>query len=309
MLCYIVSKVKEKNAMKKIKPNEEIFLRRGEEDEKQQLKLDIIQCSLMYLDNWTSNHSFGNFWHLYWNSRSGASVFFEGKHINLTSKHVYLIPAYTLFSTRLTGPVNHFYVDFTVNSHFENMKKGIYVLPVDFMLEKLSLFRNCRSNMRMTIVNSLVWYYLSLIGEENFTGPDEKKLDPRVARAIAIMEKDLSAADVIGNICRKIAICPAKFYQLFKKETGKTPAQFFTELRLERATNLLSHTNESIDDIARQTGFANRYHFSRRFKEKTENTPAHYRRCSPFSSVAAQHASWIIRYYEEEKIGSPDKEK
>lgn len=261
-----------------LKLEKNIFLQWRQEEERQPLHLDIFQSAYLNLTDWTSNRSFGNFWHLYWNARSGASVHFEGRNYPLNSKHVFLIPGHTLFSTKLVRPVPHFYVDFTVNSHFRNLKRGIYILPVEYMKERLPFFiRSETFQERKVLLYSLIWHYLSLVRREDFQEPEAKKMDPRIAKAIEIMENEMGSVNLIAKVCRRVNMSPNSFYLLFKRETNKTPLWFLTQLRLGRASYLLEHTDESIDEIALATAYSDRYHFSKRYKQKTGFTPVQYR--------------------------------
>ena len=100
----------------------------------------LLDCGFLRLSDWNSNGSFGTFWHIYWNSASGASILFEGKRYHLNSHTVYLIPAYTSFSTKLTKTLRHFYIDFSVDGYIAGLKKDIYSFPDDYFKTWLPLF-------------------------------------------------------------------------------------------------------------------------------------------------------------------------
>jgi transcriptional regulator GlxA family with amidase domain len=59
---------------------------------------------------------------------------------------------------------------------------------------------------------------------------------------------------------------------------GDRAARYVTEMRVREAAKLLLQTDASIDAIAEQTGFPNRAHFSRVFKQVTGAAPAGFRR-------------------------------
>jgi transcriptional regulator GlxA family with amidase domain len=68
------------------------------------------------------------------------------------------------------------------------------------------------------------------------------------------------------------------FIRLFSSQIGKPPQQYYREKRIERACWLLNNSKASIEQIANETGFVDRYHFSKVFKTSTGETPASYRR-------------------------------
>ena len=68
------------------------------------------------------------------------------------------------------------------------------------------------------------------------------------------------------------------FISLYKEVTGQGFWDYVTSLRIRRATELLVTTDDTIGNIARAIGYKNEYHFSRKFKEITGDSPSQYRK-------------------------------
>ncbi|AMA49699.1 MULTISPECIES: AraC family transcriptional regulator [Flavobacterium] len=69
------------------------------------------------------------------------------------------------------------------------------------------------------------------------------------------------------------------FCRYFKIRTNKTFFQFLIELRIEKASRLLTSDNEiSVIEIAELTGFNNISNFNRKFKEIKKISPMNYRK-------------------------------
>ncbi len=68
------------------------------------------------------------------------------------------------------------------------------------------------------------------------------------------------------------------FIILYKEVTGQGFWDYVTGLRIRRATELLVTTDDTIGNIARAIGYKNEYHFSRKFKEITGDSPSQYRK-------------------------------
>ena len=64
---------------------------------------------------------------------------------------------------------------------------------------------------------------------------------------------------------------------LFKKEKQSTFVKYLTSVRLEKAKEYLSLTNEKIIDIAGKCGYNEVYYFSHSFKKYTGVSPKKYR--------------------------------
>ncbi|GHF78848.1 AraC family transcriptional regulator [Thalassotalea marina] len=63
----------------------------------------------------------------------------------------------------------------------------------------------------------------------------------------------------------------------FKKHLKKTPKQFITQLRLEKARRLLVETNIAIADVGERAGFADHSYFSKQFKLMFGKLPSEFR--------------------------------
>jgi len=71
------------------------------------------------------------------------------------------------------------------------------------------------------------------------------------------------------------------FCNLFKEKMHVTFWEHITNLRIEKAKQMLVAGNEKINDIAIIVGYLNASHFGRIFKKATGVTPADYRRLAP----------------------------
>ncbi|MDF2921179.1 MAG: AraC family transcriptional regulator [Paenibacillaceae bacterium] len=81
--------------------------------------------------------------------------------------------------------------------------------------------------------------------------------------------KDLSAQFFINQVY----CC-----QLFKKNLGKTFSEYVSELRINKARELLKQTDLSIEEIAIKAGYVDYYYFNKVFKKHCGMTPAKFRK-------------------------------
>lgn len=63
----------------------------------------------------------------------------------------------------------------------------------------------------------------------------------------------------------------------FAEETGMSVSEKLTEIRIDKAKQLLISTKMSIRDIAAETGYESEFYFSKKFKQKEHIPPATYR--------------------------------
>ncbi len=65
--------------------------------------------------------------------------------------------------------------------------------------------------------------------------------------------------------------------RLFKQKTGMTPKNYIDHLRAQLAAEMLASKSRAIKEIAKELGYPDPYHFSRRFKMLTSFSPQNYR--------------------------------
>lgn len=92
------------------------------------------------------------------------------------------------------------------------------------------------------------------------------------------IELNLTAEINIGLLAEQCAMSERNFARAFKADIGFSPMQYITRRRLERARLLLEEGAQSLESIARVTGFVTLTRFSNAFKELFHTTPGQYRK-------------------------------
>lgn len=82
----------------------------------------------------------------------------------------------------------------------------------------------------------------------------------------------------IQEIADIATLTPQSFCRFFRKSTRKTYVTFLTELRINKAKELLKSQGLSVSEISYQSGFNNLSHFNRQFHKLTGETPSGYRK-------------------------------
>ena len=100
------------------------------------------------------------------------------------------------------------------------------------------------------------------------------EVDLLVQRARCLFEEYIYDHIEMKDLAKILNIDYSEFRKIFKKYTGMSPYQYFLNLKINRAKNLLSQDNYSIKEIAYKLAFENQYYFSRLFKSKTGIPPS-----------------------------------
>ncbi|MFM0340501.1 helix-turn-helix domain-containing protein [Paraburkholderia fungorum] len=105
----------------------------------------------------------------------------------------------------------------------------------------------------------------------------ERLVPRRIRRVTDYIRANLAADLAISELATHAGLSSFHFARVFRHETGETPHQFVTRLRLEEAARLLRATDQTVLHIALAVGFENASHFSVQFKRGYGVTPLAYR--------------------------------
>lgn len=94
-------------------------------------------------------------------------------------------------------------------------------------------------------------------------------------------DKPLSL-DILGEA---VHLHPAYLSKIFKEETNINLSNYITDIRMQKAAELLEQTGLKVNEIMYLTGYRKSQHFTKLFKEKFGVTPMEYRRKKQISTV------------------------
>lgn len=107
--------------------------------------------------------------------------------------------------------------------------------------------------------------------------PDVQE-DIRLARAKSLMDTMYAEALNLDTIAAYAWMSTYHFLRCFKKKYGMTPHQYLTQIRVQKAKWLLTHTEQSITEVCAAVGFESLGSFSTMFRRYVGHPPSHYRR-------------------------------
>lgn len=98
-----------------------------------------------------------------------------------------------------------------------------------------------------------------------------------LAQAIRVISSRLADPISLDELARASGVSKGYLVRLAHRHWGMTPMEKVWLLRLQEAARLLGQTGLGIGEVAYLTGFANPYHFSRRFKAHFGMQPSLWR--------------------------------
>lgn len=105
-----------------------------------------------------------------------------------------------------------------------------------------------------------------------------KMSDYYVKEAVHYIEQNYADHISVEMIAEILGIDRSYFSKIFRQSTGVSPQRFIIEYRMTKAASLLKLTRLTIQEIGRQVGYDNPFHFTRAFKEVFKVPPRQWRK-------------------------------
>lgn len=171
----------------------------------------------------------------------------------------------------------------------ELMNKGFFnektpFVNIGYNEQLLILFKNLLETVQSgssgyhQVITGITLQILGLVNaisnNEDYANDPNSKL---IAKARFLMRETIEQPMDIEALAKELPMGYSKFRKVFKEITGKSPNQYYLDIRLKKAQDLLTSTNLNVDEIAWQTGFEEIFYFSKLFKKKNGVSPKAYR--------------------------------
>jgi transcriptional regulator GlxA family with amidase domain len=97
--------------------------------------------------------------------------------------------------------------------------------------------------------------------------------DIRVAEAVRLIDQHKKTPLSVPDLARAVNVSPSYLTRLFRQQTGRPPAKFARDARLERAHFLLRTSFLTVKEVMAEVGWNDPSHFCRDFKREFGASP------------------------------------
>jgi transcriptional regulator GlxA family with amidase domain len=101
--------------------------------------------------------------------------------------------------------------------------------------------------------------------------------EARIEMAVELMEKNLTRKISREEITKATGLSYSHFSNLFHRQTGHSPMEYLSHLRIQKAKVLLEDLRLSIKEVSTLCGFDDPYYFSKVFTHLEGRSPTQYR--------------------------------
>ena len=122
-------------------------------------------------------------------------------------------------------------------------------------------------------------YLQAALGLLMDSGPrkGEDPLSMYARQGAAFLQQNYSRSITVEDAAKQAGVSRSYLYRAFQAEFGCSPSAYLIRYRIQRACQLLRHSNLSIDAVAASVGFQDPFYFSRAFHRETGRSPSAYR--------------------------------
>lgn len=202
--------------------------------------------------------------------------------IDVKEGDVFYIPKNLLYQSRWYGDKNN---------EIEFFSLGFKLFPKDdtteYTLQKLSLneyeenlLKDITVNLKVNLKNiGLLYSFLGSVSSRMNISITERK-EENIRKAISFIQENPNSS--VNDIARFCGISESGIYTTFKKVLNKTPVEVKHKILIEKACNLLTTTDMSVEEISSTLGFSSSSYFRKIMKEQCGKTPKDVRKNTSF---------------------------
>ncbi|MCH2087002.1 MAG: helix-turn-helix domain-containing protein [Pseudoalteromonas sp.] len=108
-------------------------------------------------------------------------------------------------------------------------------------------------------------------------GAVDKHPDELIAQIQFWLKNNLTSELTLQEIAAQFSLSYRTFTRRFRQATSQTPVEYWQQLRVQTAKELLASSNLSIQEVALEVGYNDQGHLTRVFKKVLSQTPSEYR--------------------------------
>ncbi len=277
----------------------------------QSLKLTLLNVGYAELDtSWDYNNVISPFSRLYYVTKGTAKVYHSYSEFNMEAGRLYLVPSFTYSRYQCDAYHEQYYISF-----LEEVGNGLSIFNLkDFRYtteateaDALHFRRLLELNPNRDLKNDDPEVYdnrptllnfeknnedlstsafletqglLQLLFSRFIQNTNSNKINTRsdFDDVLSYIKEHLHQELTVASLAAHYHLSADHFSRVFQQKFGMRPSKYIQATRIERSQTLLLTTNNTIDEIAEKTGWANTSYYTRIFKKTTGKTPGMFRK-------------------------------
>lgn len=146
--------------------------------------------------------------------------------------------------------------------------------------EMYNVLKNGYSKENLNYAISCLYYFLGsikYIGKYRESSGRNEHTKDVVERAIIYMRENIHKSLSLAELCGYMGYSETYFSNMFKRQTGYSPINYMSQLKMQEACNLLDFTDMKVNQICHKVGMSDPYYFTKLFTKTIGYPPTRYR--------------------------------
>lgn len=247
----------------------------------------VHECGFRLYENWNHRDILSPYWRLHHNFAPGNAVRSGGREHPLDPHEILLTPGGVAIDTLGRKTLPHLWIHYIPSQEFLLALRHPMAITIDDSLG--SSLACLRSEIEVSLPetedpedrNRRLHHLCKAILHLSFARLESgafQAYPDQLIQLLEFLEENLASKLSTPTLCRISGVSRHRLTELFQHHLGQTPSRYIAELRLRTAMQRLAATDASIEQIAEDLGYPNRYYFSRVFQKRLGCGPASFRR-------------------------------
>ena len=247
------------------------------------IRLIILNGARAEVDrSWRGKSNTLEFSRLYYIANGEASITYNGKRLELSPKHWYLIPTGLTFDFSCPEYMDHLFFHIKMAGHngFDLLKAFSHPVEISVAEALTSQLLNSFSNELSfgLKTRNLIWHILLDAIEEHSVVIKDMRFSECVECAIKYINENLSISLTVNDIAEHSLVSKSTLTKAFRSELSTSICEYVSDRVLTEAKLRIEYEKTPIGDISDSLGFSDRFYFSKKFKKKYGISPRECRK-------------------------------
>ena len=206
---------------------------------------------------------------------------FKNKTLSARTGDIVFLDNYTPFHQRT---LNDFYV-YVINFSSEGglIQEPHIIKPMGFdrylsMFKEAAITFEQRKPGYVLLTKSIIYRILSAIQADSASSNQPRTKTDKIAFATDYIGKNLTNYQLsVETVAREMSISTTYLRKIFVESVGMSPLKYIKTRRINLAADILSTTDRSVNEAARECGFQDASYFCKEFKKIMGTSPLAFR--------------------------------
>lgn len=144
--------------------------------------------------------------------------------------------------------------------------------------EAIELFKSSDVTYELEMTACLLKLTSIFVKDEIVVSGKRSGVEQRILPALEYIRENIDKPVKISELTEIIYVSKEHLIRLFKSATGKTPMEYITDSKIQKAMSMIEENIYPISVISEKLSFANPSHFSKVFRQKLQKSPSQYKK-------------------------------